>query len=612
MGMQSVSAPEGKVLGMSILVGGNSDDELVQLAKALGALGHHSTLACGTDAIIKQLCEQNYDVILLDLSSAGIDANSVFTFINCHDIHGAVLVLDHDRLVLDHDRLALDDTSLQTETSPVVQFDALSYIEVLYHPLTERSLKSGIRRAITQYTLSRTSGSIQAELQDSLDNRLKIEQAHYAQYDSLTGLPSRILFTDRLNMLLAQSKRSQSGFAVMHLNLDRFKRINDSLGLSVGDRLLKALSQRVSERLRGEDTLARLGSDEFLLLLPNVEHQASAATIAEKIMKIFQSPFMLNQQEIHVTARLGIALYPQMSSDPANLMNYADLAMAQLKNKRQTGYTFYCDSMNLSVPKRFNIEHDLRQALLNDECFVQYQPQISMEDGSLLGVEALIRWHHPKKGLIAPDEFIPVAEESQQIIEVDTWMLNQACRQIKQQFDNTAPPFKLAVNFSTLFVEQPNFVDILLTTLAKYDFPNHCFELEITENKELNDMELSVEKLKRLRRAGMGIAIDDFGVGNAMFKYLKHIPATTLKIDRSFINDIKDSESGDSIVDAIVAMGHSRDLHIVAEGVETDAQIEYLKKINCHTVQGYLTGKAMPLQDIINRYCEPNSLKNTA
>lgn len=597
MGTQSVSASENKVSGISILVGGKNGSELVKLAKVLGGMGYHATLAQGSSsAVIKQLCEKSYDVILLDLCSDGFDANSIFSFIASHDIHGAILVLG----------------DAQTDGRAYIQSNTLSYIDVIYHPLTDRSLKSAIHHAITLYALSHTSGPVQTELQDHLHSQNKSEQARHTQYDYLTGLPSRILFDDRLNMLIAQSKRNQSAFAVMHLNLDRFKRINDSFGLGMGDKLLKALSQRVRDRLRADDTLARLGGDEFLLLLPNVENQASAATIAQKIMNVFQSPFIINQQEIPVTARLGIALYPQMSSDPASLMNYADLAMVQLKAKRQTGYTFYCDSMSLAAPKRFSIEHDLRHALLHDECFVQYQPQISMQDGSLLGVEALIRWQHPEKGLIAPDEFIPVAEESQQIIDVDTWMLNQACRQMKQYFEKSAPPFKLAVNFSTLFVEQPNFVDILLTTLAKYDFPNECFELEITENKELNDMELSVEKLKRLRRTGMGIAIDDFGVGNAMFKYLKHIPATTLKIDRSFISDIKDSESGDSIVDAIVAMGHSRDLHIVAEGVETDAQREYLKKINCHTVQGYLTGKATSLDDIVNRYCQSGPLKNTA
>lgn len=620
MGTQSLSGPNHLASGMSILLGvehNRSDSILLEqreLAQILEQMGHKVIYAISPPMVIRQLCEQHFDIILLDMPSGHQGANSILSFVTEHSIQSAIILIASD-----HSSRSLP--SSQPDNFP-------SYIESIAKPFSQSKISHAVSQAITRFAFSHISSSMQIQAQQlnsqKLDSHKLSHQNLQAQqsssepqsnshlnpphYDYLTGLPCRSLFHDRLKMEMIQSKRYQTGFALMHLNLDRFRRINDSLGYLAGDRLLKLLAQRLTNRLREGDTLSRLNGDEFLLLLPNVKLQASAAGIAEKLMHSFQSPFIIDEQEVYISARLGITIIDEKNInghvESQALMSQADIAMSKLKHNRQTGYAFYCDSMKLAIPS-FSIERDLRLALQNNDCFVQFQPQVSAEDSTLLGVEALIRWRHPERGLIPPCDFIPVAEQSHQIIDVDIWMLHQACRQIKQQFEQEVPPFKLAVNFSTVFIEQSNFVDVLLTTLAKYDFPNQCFELEITESKAFNDMDSAVEKLKRLRRAGIGIAIDDFGVGSAMFNYLKCIPATTLKIDRSFIHDIKDSEAGDSIVDAIVAMALSRNLHIVAEGVETDAQRQYLQKANCHTIQGYLTGKAMSLDKIVSLYCEP-------
>lgn len=423
-----------------------------------------------------------------------------------------------------------------------------------------------------------------------------------AYHDLLTRLPNRALFKDRLSLAMAQARRSKQCLAVMFLDLDRFKIVNDSLGHTIGDRLLQAVSVRLSECLRKGDTLSRFGGDEFTLLLPEVASEAAAATIAEKIIKALKEPFFLDDHEIYVGCSIGIVTFPEGGDDIETLIQNADAAMYHIKQRGKDGYAFYRDEMTINSTKRLYVERDIRRALENNEFEVHYQAQVSIQSGDLLGLEALIRWQHPEKGFVYPQDFIPIAEETRLIVEIDRWMLRRACEEVSNWFCDNQRGLRLGVNFSPQFVEQSDFVDSVLQVLAETGVAPGCLELEITENAILSDMDHTIDKLKRLSQAGISIAIDDFGTGYSSLSYLHKFPVDTLKIDRSFIHNINISEDEACIVDAVVSMAQGLKLHIIAEGVETTAQLDYLKELGCHAVQGYLLGQAQPAEVVAKKY----------
>lgn len=425
-----------------------------------------------------------------------------------------------------------------------------------------------------------------------------------AYHDMLTRLPNRTLFKDRLSLAMTQARRKKHSLAIMFMDLDRFKIINDSLGHNIGDRLLQSVSLRLSDCLRSGDTLSRFGGDEFTLLLPEVASEAAAATIAEKIIEALKAPFFVDQHEIYVGCSIGIVTFPEGGNDMDVLIQNADAAMYHIKQRGKNGYAFYRDEMTIDSKTRLHLERDIRRALEKAEFEVYYQAQLSLQTGDLLGMEALVRWQHPEKGLVFPDSFIPVAEETRLIIEIDRWVMRQACRQMAVWLDSDSNrrELRLGVNCSPLYVEQPGFAEDVLGVLEETGLPPYCLELEITENTILSDMEQTIEKLKRLSHQGISIAIDDFGTGYSSLSYLHKFPIDTLKIDSSFIQSISFSEHESCIVNAVVAMGQGLKLNIIAEGVETPQQLEYLRSLGCHAVQGHLLEQAQPAVDVAKKY----------
>jgi diguanylate cyclase (GGDEF)-like protein/PAS domain S-box-containing protein len=409
-----------------------------------------------------------------------------------------------------------------------------------------------------------------------------------AYHDLLTHLPNRVLLRDRLQVAIAQARRNKRRLAVMFLDLDRFKLVNDTLGHSMGDRLLKAVANRLQSCLRRGDTLARFGGDEFTLLLPEVRTKDDVVVIAGKILDRLNAPFVIDGHELFVGASIGISIYPEAGESEEALIQNADIAMYQVKGRGKNGYQFFSEEMNHEFSTRLSMERELRNGLAQGELRVFYQPQVSLENGCITGVEALVRWQHPDRGLIQPVEFLPMAEETGLITQIDEFVQGQAFADVSRWRKNGLGDIGVSVNLSAAQLEQDSFVDRFVSTMQNCELSAQAVKLELTENTLMQDMELVIPKLKELRLLGVRIAIDDFGTGYSSLSYLQQFPINTLKIDRSFVGDIRADESDASIINAIVAMARGLKLELIAEGVENRTQLRYLRAKGCRQGQGFI------------------------
>lgn len=412
-----------------------------------------------------------------------------------------------------------------------------------------------------------------------------------AYHDLLTRLPNRALFKDRLNLAVAQAKRANQQLAVMFLDLDRFKLVNDSLGHIFGDQLLQVVTQRLRECVREGDTLARFGGDEFTLLLPQIASDADSEVIARKIIQRFKEPFFIEGHELYVTISIGIAVYPQDGSSMDSLVKCADTAMYYVKGRGKNAFQFFSSDMNAISIQRLSLERDLRKALEQKQFELHFQPQVDSSRNTIVAVEALIRWHHPTQGMLEPNEFIGIAEDTGLILPIGEWVIEEACAVLRQWKDAGFNNIRMAINLSAMQVEHKNFVDTFVGFIDKYGIEGSDIEAEITENLIMQDMENNIQKLLRLSNHGVKIAIDDFGTGYSSLSYLQKLPIHTLKIDRSFVTAIDRESTEVCIVDAIIAMAKGMKLDLIAEGVESKKQMDYLSRLGCLYMQGYYFGK---------------------
>ena len=418
-----------------------------------------------------------------------------------------------------------------------------------------------------------------------------------AYHDTLTRLPNRALFKDRLSLAVSQAKRCRELLAVMFLDLDRFKNINDTLGHSTGDLLLERVARRLEDILREGDTLSRFGGDEFTLLLPNLRSPADARHVAEKIIQSLKQPFVIDGNELFIGVSIGVALYPESGKSIDELIKNADQAMYYTKDRGKDGYSFYDQSMTDDLSDQVRLETDLRRAISDNQFVVHYQPQVDIATGQVEGVEALVRWEHPEKGLIYPSDFIDFAEETRLIKDIGDLMLDIACQDVNQWRQKLGVDIRLAVNFSPVQLEGSGFVQALVQKLKLNQFSPKLFELELTENIFMNDMERTAQLLSELSAQGVTVAIDDFGTGYSSLYYLNKLPIHTLKIDRSFIKDIKEGDEA-CVVDAIAAMAHGLKLNVVVEGIETKTQLDYVRNLGCQQAQGYYYGKPVSAKQL--------------
>lgn len=419
-----------------------------------------------------------------------------------------------------------------------------------------------------------------------------------AYHDLLTHLPNRALLKDRLNLAITHARRNKRKLAAMFLDLDRFKLVNDTLGHTMGDRLLKAVANRLLSCLRKGDTLSRFGGDEFTLLLPEVRTRDDVVVIAEKILDRLNEAFVIDGHELFVGASIGIAMYPEAGDNGEALIQNADIAMYHVKGRGKNGYQFFSDEMNHQFSSRLNLERELRNGLIQGEFEVFYQPQVCLENGAITGVEALVRWRHGRRGMIDPGEFLPLAEETGLVLQIDEFVQQQAFHDVAAWHRAGLGDISLSVNLTAQQMEQDSFVDRFLGSLSASGLEPERVKLEITENTLMQDMEVIIPKLKAIRQVGVCIAIDDFGTGYSSLSYLHQFPINTLKIDRTFVGDIRSDRGDASIIDAIVAMARGLHLELVAEGVENRTQLDYLREQGCEEVQGYIFSPAVPALDM--------------
>jgi len=408
-----------------------------------------------------------------------------------------------------------------------------------------------------------------------------------AYYDTLTGLPNRVLILDRLELALAQADRAGSLVGVLAMDLDHFKKINDSLGVGYGDQLLKIIADRLRQNLRQGDSVARMGGDEFVVIFQGAQHKKDIVTAANKVLDLLSEPLTIDGHQLVCTASVGIAVYPIDADEAKLLLKNADTAMYQAKEAGRNLYQFYAPEMNTRAFERLFLGADLLRAIERQELEVYYQPQLAVATGKVVGVEALLRWNHPQRGQISPALFIPLAEESDLIFALGRWVMYQACQQARIWLDEGYTPIRVAVNLSARqFLN--DLPAIVLEVLEQTKLPHHLLELELTEGLLMDKPEMARSILNQLRQIGVQLAIDDFGTGYSSLSYLKHFPLNRLKIDRSFVKDLGKGEDDATIIEAIIALAHGLHLEVIAEGVETPTQMDFLVAQGCDMVQGFL------------------------
>ena len=427
---------------------------------------------------------------------------------------------------------------------------------------------------------------------------------HLAHHDPLTALPNRLLFHDRLQHALPRAARDREQLAILFIDLDRFKNVNDTLGHHIGDELLQQVAEQLSARLREGDTLARLGGDEFIVLLENVDGQYGATQVAEKLVSMFEQPFLVAGHELFVTCSVGVSLFPDDAQDLNMLIRNADVAMYQAKARGRNGYRFYAPSMTGEGIERLRLETYLRRSIEKNEIFLNYQPQVEIDTGRLIGVEALVRWNHPELGLIAPARFIPLAEDSGYINQLGKWVLDEACRQMMRWQAQGLHVPKMAVNLSVKQFERGSMAGVVADILRETGLAPERLQLEVTESVIMNTGD-ALGYINDLHAIGVGLAIDDFGTGYSSLAYLKQLPVQTLKIDRSFIKDISTDVNDEAIAIAIIQLGKSMHLSVIAEGVETEEQAAFLLRHGCKLAQGYLYSRPVLAEDMLERWLDP-------
>jgi diguanylate cyclase (GGDEF)-like protein/PAS domain S-box-containing protein len=439
-------------------------------------------------------------------------------------------------------------------------------------------------------------------------DKFEKELEYQAKHDALTGLPNRVLLLEKIRHAIKASETNHTFFALMFLDLDRFKLINDSLSHAVGDELLNVTADRLQAIMRGEDIVARLGGDEFVVVINNLSEKSQALIKAKQIQDVFQEPFKISGREVNVTSSIGVSIYPEDGQTVDVLLRNADSAMYRAKELGANNFQFYTKDMNAHTLEKLEKETELHNAIANNELVLSYQPQFDLTENKMVAVEALVRWNHPKKGILLPIDFIPLAEETGLIVSIGEWVLRKACKENKKWQEEGLPPIRIAVNVTLQQFKQQNLVELVKEVLAETKLSPEYLELELTENVIISSKEV-MRTVTALKDLGITIAIDDFGTGYSSLSYLKRIPLDRLKIDSSFIQHIQSKSDDDVIVRAVIAMAKSLDLEVLAEGVETENQLNFLKKNNCGEIQGFYFSRPLTEEQLKAALINPKELK---
>jgi diguanylate cyclase (GGDEF)-like protein len=481
-------------------------------------------------------------------------------------------------------------------------------------PWDNEALRAEVLEAFRHHELALEKANLVKEIQAANDllAQVNLELAaavehkdsqieRIAHYDSLTNLPNRLLFLDRLDQELARAHRENRLVAVLSADLDRFKQVNDSFGHPVGDQLLQAVAGRLASHVRAGDTVARIAGDEFGIVLTGMKAAHDAGEVTQKILDSFaHNPVAIGDSEIFVTLSVGISIYPFDGVDTTSLLKNADAALHHAKDEGRNNFQYYAGQMNASAWQRLTLETELRRALAREEFLLHYQPQVDLDSGKIIGMEALLRWQSSERGLVSPGEFIPLLEETGLILPVGEWVLRSACKQARAWQAAGFSGIHIAVNLSTLQFRQPDFAGMVMDILAEngLDPALRTIELELTESLLMHNVAGTIDTLNKLHETGIRFSIDDFGTGYSSLSYLKRFPISCLKIDQSFVRDLSSDANDAAIIAAIIALGHSLGLNVIAEGVETATQLAHLRKMGCDEIQGYLFSRPVPAAEM--------------
>ncbi|MBF0381731.1 MAG: EAL domain-containing protein [Magnetococcales bacterium] len=528
----------------------------------------------GKDAI-KSAMAKKPDIILLDIVMPGMDGLEV-----CKALQENSTTVDIPVIFI------TGKNDIETETKGF----ACGAVDFITKPINPTVVRARVQTHIIIKKQRDSLENSNAQLIREIQERKKLEDQlrKQAEFDSLTTLPNRKLFQDRLGQAILLAQRTLKPIALMFIDLDRFKGINDTLGHDAGDELLIEAANRLSRSVRKSDTVARFGGDEFTVILPQIEHTSMVDLVARKILEQMRLPFRLKKQNVTISSSIGISIYPSDGVTIEELLKNADSAMYQAKESGRNNLKFYSMETNQKIHKQLQLEVEIHNALLNGEFFLDFQPKIKLTTSKITGMEALVRWDHPEDGILSPNEFIPIAEKTGGIIQIDAWVLNSACSQAEKWLRNGFADLKLAVNISALhFREDGALIKLVEETLKKTGFPADRLELEITESMMVNNWDRAVTILNKLQSLGITIYMDDFGTGYSSLSMLKHLPIQALKIDRSFIHSLEHDNKNKAFIAAIISMAKQLDITVIAEGVESQEQLQILKNHGGTEVQGF-------------------------
>ncbi len=516
--------------------------------------------------------------------------------------HVPSLAIAQDFLQLNHIDLVLLDLSLPDGSG----LDSINKIQLISNSLAiiiltglndqEFAIKTMQHGAQDYLVKGQGDGHLMLRSITHAIERKQIEQrlTLLAHFDSLTGLANREYFNLTIERTLAQAKRKNQTLGLMFLDLDHFKEINDTLGHLAGDKLLVCVAERLKSCVRSVDFIARLGGDEFVIILDDIQSPKTTMGIAEKILSSLSKAVAIGNQEIFISCSIGITFFPEDASNVNDLLKHADVAMYKAKNKGRNNFQFFTPELNAEVIQAMAIKNDLRGAIDRNELLLYYQPKFHVQENRIIGAEALLRWQHPSRGIVSPDQFIPIAEQSGLIIAIGQWVITEAMKQNKKWQEDLSPDFGMAINLSVKQFQENGLVDFIVAELTQSSLDAACIELEITESLLMEKSHQEQEILSELSDKGFKISMDDFGTGYSSLSYLKRFTIDILKIDRSFIADVNSDPDAAEIVKAIIAMAHALKLTVVAEGVENEQQMDFLTRLNCNEIQGYLISKPIP------------------
>jgi diguanylate cyclase (GGDEF)-like protein/PAS domain S-box-containing protein len=562
-------------------------------------------------AIERKIMEE---ALFVEKERAQVTLNSIGDAVACTDISGKITFLNlvAEKMTgwscqeatgrpMDEVCLILDATSRQTTPNPMEM--AVGQNRIVHLPsncilIRRDGFEIPIEDCVSPIhgREGQATGAVIVFRDVSVAQAMALQMSHSAQHDSLTGLPNRILLNDRVDQAIALAPRHMKKVAVLFLDLDGFKHINDSLGHPIGDKLLQSITKRLVDCVRVSDTVSRQGGDEFVVLLSEVEQPEDAAITARRMLKAVAEGHSVGQHDLHVTTSIGVSVYPDDGLDAETLIKNADTAMYQAKENGRQSYQFFKPAMNVRAVERQSIEESLRRALERQEFALHYQPKVNLSTGEITGAEALLRWTHPTRGPISPGEFIPVAEDCGLILQIGNWVLREACKQARNWVDAGLPLATMAVNISAMEFRDENFLEGVFAILEDTGLDPRSLELELTESVLMKRAGSAESILRRLRERGVQLAVDDFGTGYSSLSYLRKFPIDALKIDQSFVRQITTTPGETTIVTAIISMGRSLKLRIVAEGVETQEELEFLRAHHCDEAQGYYFSRPVVAQ----------------